>query len=119
MPFTTSLSIFDGVMTQKISFNSQLSEIELICLDTKNLRELAAMMGENALKIMNFPFNANNFELSSVSCIIYLRSTTTGDMDGACYDPHLSLPNPSDSLVVNNMVLHPMNTGREVVANFL
>ena len=119
MSFTTSLCLYDGAMTQKVSFNSQLSEMEILCLDTKNLRELTTMIGQNALKVLNFPFNSNNFELSSMSCIIYLRNTNTGDIYGTCHDPHQSLPNIAGSIMVNNMILHPVNIEHEVVASFL
>ena len=50
MAFTTSLSVFDGIMKQKFSYQRNLSEIEILTLDSKHVNDLPAQLSENNYK---------------------------------------------------------------------
>ena len=119
MTFTTSLSVFDGISTQKFSFNRILSEIEILTLDLKHVNNLPTYLSENNYKTVNLPLRSNNFDIASISYVIYLRNTVTGNIYAHSLDHNLNLPRSPEPVLIENMLLHPVSFNRDIVANFV
>ena len=119
MAFTTSLSVFDGVMKQKSSYQRNLSEIEILTLDSKHVNGLAAQLSENNYKTINLPLRSNNFEITSISYVVYLRNSITGNIFAHSLDQQIQLPRSPNPIMVENMLLHPLPCTGDIVANFI
>ena len=118
MSFSTSVAFSDGVNYLNYSHKKALSEVEVICFDTRNVPEIPSLISENIFRTLNLPLRVNNYELLSISFIVSVRDIVNGRIFGTSLDPYISFPQSPDSILVENLAFHPLVPDQQNQINF-
>ena len=118
MSFTTSISFSDNINSLSYSKKKPLSEIEVVCFDTRNIPEIPTMISENLFKTLNLPLRCNNYELVAISFIVSARNLSTGKVFGTSLDPCITFPRTNESVMLDSTAFHPLVLDDQNFVNF-
>ena len=78
MSFSTSVCFCDGTSSMNYTHRKSLSELEVICFDTRNMPEIPSLVSENIFKTLSLPLRPNNFDLLSIllPILVYMDTST-------------------------------------------
>ena len=119
MTCSTSLNFSDGINLQKFHYKRHLNEIDVVCVDTRNLSEMPSNLSESILKVLDLPLCCNNYELATISFIVSAMNRETGNLYGAFIDPYITFPWSAESILVDNYLFHPVTTENSNLINFI
>ena len=119
MSFSTSVCFCDGTSSMNYTHRKSLSELEVICFDTRNMPEIPSLVSENIFKTLSLPLRPNNFDLLSISFLLTVRNTCSGRIFGASFDPYITFPRSEDSLILDNVAFHPLISDQNTTINFI
>ena len=108
MSFSTSVAFSDGVHSLNYTHRKDLSEIEVVCFDTRNIPEIPSLLSDSIFRTLNLPLRCNSYDLISVSFIVSVRNTITGRIFGTSLDPYITFPISDESILVDNISFHPL-----------
>ena len=95
-----------------------MSEIEVVCFDTRNIPEIPTMISENLFKTLNLPLRCNNYELVTISFIVSARNLSTGKVFGTSLDPCITFPRTNESVMLDSIAFHPLVLDDQNFVNF-
>ena len=119
MALDVSLSFSDGVNSNKFSHRRPLSDVEVVCLDTRDLPDVPPMLSGSIYKILNLPLRRYVYELLTVSFVVSVQNTVTGEVYGTSFDPHITFPPSQGSVLLDNFLFHPINPDGQNMVSFI
>ena len=118
MSFSTSVAFSDGVNSLNYTHKRNLSEIEVICFDTRDIPEMPTLISDNIFRTLNLPLRPNNYDLISISFILSVRNTVTGRIFGTSLDPYITFPRSDGNILIDNVFFHPLIPDQENTISF-
>ena len=118
MSFSTSVSFSDGNSSMSYSHQKNLSDLEEICFDSRNIPEVPSLISENIFKTLNLPLRQNSYDLLSISFVVTVRKTYSGRIFGTSLDPYITLPHSENSVLIENVPFHPLISEQNNTINF-
>ena len=118
MSFTTSISFSDNINSLSYSKKKPLSEIEVVCFDTRNIPEIPTMISENLFKTLNLTLRCNNYELVAISFIVSAKNLSTGKVFGISLNPCINIPRTNESVMLDSIAFHPLVLDDQNFVNF-
>ena len=119
MSFSTSLSFSDGSSSMNFSHRRDLSDLEVICFDTRNVQEVPSLISENIFRTLNLPLRQNNYDILSISFVITVRNTQSGRIFGTSLDPYITFSPSEGSFLIDNVPFHPLISEQNNTINFI
>ena len=118
MSFSTSLNFSDGVSSVNHTHKKNLSELEQVCFDTRNIRDIPSLISENIYRTLNLPLQQNSYELLSISFVIAIRNTYSGRIFGSSLDQYITFPASEGSILIDNITFQPLISEQNNIINF-
>ena len=108
MSFSTSVIFSDGNGSMSYTHRKELSELEVICFDTRSVPEIPSLVSDNIYRTLNLPLRPHNYELLSISFVVSVRNTISGRIFGTSLDPYLSFPRSEEAIMIDNIAFFPL-----------
>ena len=119
MSFSTSVSFSDGNSSMSYSHRKNISDLEVICFDSRNIPEVPSLISENIFKTLNLPLWQNSYDLLSISFVVTVRNTYSGRIFGTSLDPYITFPHSENSVLIENVPFHPLISEQNNTINFV
>ena len=118
MSFSTSVCFSDGNSSVNYTHKKILSDLEVICFDTRNISEIPPLISENVFKTLNLPLRQSSYDFLSISFVVTIRNTYSGRIFGTSLDPYITFPLSENSVLIENVPFHPLISEQNNTINF-
>ena len=119
MALDVSLSFSDGINSHKYSHRRSLSDVEVICLDAKDLPDIPPMLTGSIYKVLNLPLRRYVYDLLTISFVVSVQNTATGEIYGTSFDPYITFPPSQGSVLLDDFLFHPINPDGQNMMSFV
>ena len=119
MSFLASVSFSDVNSSMSYTHKRDLSDLEIICFDTRHIPEIPSLISDNIFKTLNLPLRQNSYDLLSINFVVTVRNTYSGRIFGTSLDPYITFPHSENSVLIENIPFHPLISEQNNTINFI